>query len=220
VRLEVDPARADELNTVTTNCRTSNNILNCGMAVLASEDAAVEPPLSNLPRNHKTSWTSNRSFYRLRQTMKRSQTNVRGRHEYDETDGKGIWATIGPDADLQTPKKQTKHLRINQGSATKNHRTTTSVLTLDPVDFLLSLEKKNKKTHTYNTASCIPLQSNNSPSLLKIHTIEKNKWRDQRSYEDSLKPITRAHEDDKGYEKTALGLYATLPKKDHGPEFE
>ena len=152
--------------------------------------------------------------------MKRSQTNVRGRHEYDETDGKGIWATIGPDADLQTPKKQTNHLRINQGSATKKNRTSTPVLTLDPVDFLLSLEKKNKKTHTYNTASCIPLQSNNSPALLKIHTIEKNKWRDQRSYEESKKPITRAHEDDKGYEKTALGLYATLPKKDHGPEFE
>jgi len=26
VTLEVDPARADELNTVTTKCRTSNNI--------------------------------------------------------------------------------------------------------------------------------------------------------------------------------------------------
>ena len=181
----------------------------------ASRQGTPETPLNS----RKSNW----SIYipdGAKAVMKRSQTNVRGRHDYDETDGKGIWATIGPDADLQTPKKQKKHLRINQGSATKNNRTTTSALTLDPVDFLLSLEKKNKKTHTYNTASCIPLQSNNSPSLLKIHTIEKNKWIKEQSYQESLQPITRAHEDDKGYEKTALGLYATLPKKDHGPEFE
>jgi hypothetical protein len=153
--------------------------------------------------------------------MKRSKSNVRGRHGYDKT-GLGLWATLGPDRDYEgKPKKQSNHLRINGGSSTtKNDAKTVESLTMDPVDFLLSLEKRNINTSTYKSASLVPLQSSNSPSIRKIHSIEKEKWLQQKSYEKSMMPLESAHDNPKSFEKTSLGLYATLPVKDHGPEFE
>jgi hypothetical protein len=138
----------------------------------------------------------------------------RGQHGYGKT-ALGLWATIGPDLDLGAPPKQQSHLKIDQGKGsggTSNYS--------DPVDFLLSLEKANTRTKYFNTASQIPLQAANSPSLRKIGTIERQKWNAHKAHEASLIPITNAHSSGKDYEKTSLGLFATLPTKDHGPEFE
>ena len=143
----------------------------------------------------------------------------RGRHGYTQSD-LGLWATTCPDQCLITPPKQTnKHLKIDSGSKRRMQEQKSNLSYQDPVDFLLSLEKKNTRKGTFNTASKIPLQAANSPSLRKIGTLERQKWQQQQSWEASQKPIQHAHSDETGYERTALGLFATLPKKDNGPEF-
>ena len=109
-----------------------------------------------------------------------------------------------------------KRKKGSKTTSTKSKKKKPPPSLLDPVDFLIGLE--SKKTQ-FNTASLVPLQSSNSPALRKIDSIEKQKYLQEMAREESLRPILHAHSDDTNYEKTALGLFATLPAKDHGPDF-
>ena len=141
----------------------------------------------------------------------------RGNTNFDKT-ALGLWASIGPDLDFQDAPKQPRnnHLKIDQGKGSggkqtwRNHNNEPII---DPIDFLMSLEKKNLSQKTFNTAHKIPLQSVNSPSLRQIGRMERTKWQEQVAYEKSCIPIPAAHDVVDDYERTALGLFATLPKK-------
>jgi hypothetical protein len=150
----------------------------------------------------------------------------RGDTNFDKT-ALGLWASIGPDLDQHPAPKQPRngHLKIDQGKGsgakqTWRHADQRKDPVIDPVDFLMSLEKKNTNQLTFNTAKKISLKAVNSPSLRQISRMEGTKWKAQVAYENySNSPVRAAHDSPTSWERTALGLFATLPAKDHGPGF-
>ncbi len=157
-----------------------------------------------------------------RAASKKSSPNARfarGRHAAFDKTGLGLWASLNPvDLDLhQPPSKRDAYLRIDAGKGAGGpsvFKHAKKPVACDPMEFLDKVARARLKPRVGKT-SYIPIASNDAPSIRRIHQLERQAMVEDRRRQRAAQPVQPAHDSGEDFEKTALGLFAMLPKKHH-----